>query len=134
MNMSLRFENTEKELVGALDYRNFKNYPFTIPNGVEYIVFSIGIEKVEVREDLTVYVQSMVLIDEDENMSYISDGIDFDDPNVDYVDSCDLVRERLPMDVVKFLDRHDINDLHEGNITVAHGSIEIFDYAGYDVL
>ena len=126
-------------LVYKFDYTNkkycereYENWLAAQAEGVSD--WFIGIEKVEVRKDFVVYVQDMVLIDEDENMSYISDGVDFDDPDNFYADSCDLVRERLPMDVVKFLDKHDINDLHEGNITVAHGSIEIFDYAGYDVL
>lgn len=96
--------------------------------------YFVGIEKVKVSEDFVVYVQDMVCVDEDENMSYISDGIDFDDPDNEFVDDCDLVRERLPLRVVNFLDKMNINDVHTGNFTVANGSIEIFDYAGFEVL
>lgn len=96
--------------------------------------YFVPVEKVHLDDyDRDVYVQPLVNVDEDYNMEYISDGIDFDEE--EFQDSCDLVMNCLPAKLVDFLNKHEINDLHEGNISIDDdGNIVIFDYAGYELV
>lgn len=96
--------------------------------------YFVPVEKVHLDDyDRDVYVQPLVDVDEDYNMEYISNGIDFDEE--EFQDSCDLVLNCLPERLVDFLNKHEINDLHEGNISIDDdGNIVIFDYAGYELV
>ena len=96
--------------------------------------YFVPVEKIHLDDyDRDVYVQPLVDVDEDYNMEYISNGIDFDEE--EFQDSCDLVLNCLPERLVDFLNKHEINDLHEGNISIDEdGNIVIFDYAGYELV
>lgn len=50
MQMTTRFEDAEKVLVGAIDYKEMKNAPFAIPEKVEYIVFCLSITNVNTHK------------------------------------------------------------------------------------
>lgn len=108
--------------------KEFKNWQFL--RETDYADYFVWTEKV-VIDGYEIYIQPIVEISEDDNISYVSRGIDFDDEDNDFMDEVDLVRNALPADLVEIMDELDINDVHCGNISIENDHIVIFDYAGY---